>query len=535
MKRPLFCLLAGIFISLPVHLIGAAITYSNPVLPSDYPDPAVIRVGSDYWATATTSEWAPLFPILHSKDLLNWTHVANVFETPPAWSGANYWAPEIWEHRGRYYIYYVGRKKGGPLSVAVATADKPTGPWTDHGPFISQAAGSIDAVPVLDEKGEPYLIWKEDGNSRKLPTIIWIQKLAEDCTSLVGEMKEIMRNDAPWEGAVVEGPFVVRQGEWFYMFYSGNACCGRGCNYALGVARAKKLVGPWEKNPRNPILGSNETWKCPGHGSIVRDPQGRDLLLYHAYHSGTFVYVGRQGLLDEVKWNDDWPTINSGRGPSTNAAAPWATKPQQLPGAFVDQFTSPALRPEWQWPQNNQPRVRIDREGKGLLMLSPGKPEYAKDVAGGVLAIKTISGDYTARALLRVSELKAGIHAGLSAYGDRENALGLSIQDQKATVWRRQRNKHEVLSTKEAPAGSDLQLRMDATGGHRFRFSLSPDGKQWTQVGEMDVEGQHLPPWDRGVRVALTVGGAEDATAAFDWLRLDAKHHITGARMEIAD
>ena len=61
---------------------------------------------------------------------------------------------------------------------------------------------------------------------------------------------------------------------------------------------------------------------------------------------------------------------------------------------------------------------------------------------------------------------------------------------------------------------------MIASGGHRFRFAMSPDGKAWQNVGEMDVEGQHLPPWDRGVRVALTVGGTENASAAFDYLRV---------------
>ena len=83
-------------------LASAANTFTNPVMPADYPDPAVVRVGDDYWATATTSEWAPLFPILHSRDLINWEHVANVFQTPPAWSVGNYWAPEIWHHRNRY-------------------------------------------------------------------------------------------------------------------------------------------------------------------------------------------------------------------------------------------------------------------------------------------------------------------------------------------------------------------------------------------------------------------------------------------------
>ena len=64
--------------------------FANPVLPGDYPDPSVIRVGNEYWATATTSEWAPLFPILKSTDLVTWEHVGNAFEKRPEWSVGNY-------------------------------------------------------------------------------------------------------------------------------------------------------------------------------------------------------------------------------------------------------------------------------------------------------------------------------------------------------------------------------------------------------------------------------------------------------------
>lgn len=243
-------------------------TYTNPALAGDYPDPSVIRVGEDYWATATSSEWAPEFPILHSRDLVNWEIVGAVFKKRPQWSVGNYWAPEIAQDKGRFFIYYVGRKKNGPLCVAVATATKPAGPYTDRGPLVCQEAGSIDAMPIRDENGELYMVWKEDGNSRNLPTPLWAQKLSPDGTKLVGKPQEVLRNDASWEAHLVEGPFIMRRNDWFYMFYSGNACCGRECNYAMGVARSRKLLGPWEKNPANPILKGNKTWKCPGHGTV---------------------------------------------------------------------------------------------------------------------------------------------------------------------------------------------------------------------------------------------------------------------------
>src|SRR5881394_2711460 len=339
---------AYFFLAISIGIVQAQLgaTYSNPVLAGDYPDPSIIRVSKDFWATATSSEWGPQFPILHSRDLVNWEIVGAVFSKRPAWATGNFWAPEIVEDHGRYRVYYVGRKKDGPLSVAVASADKPEGPYTDHGPLVSQEAGSIDPMAVSDEKGARYLLWKEDGNSRKLPTILWAQQLSDDGTSLVGERKELIHNDAPWEGGVVEGPFVLRRGDWFYLFYSGSGCCGLKCSYGLGVARSHKLLGPWEKNPANPILTGNNSWKCPGHGSIVLDEKDRYWLLYHAYSSTNFIFTGREALLDEVKFGTDaWPTINNGSGPTVLGRSPFGAG-QKRENSFKERLNK-AVAPGW--------------------------------------------------------------------------------------------------------------------------------------------------------------------------------------------
>jgi beta-xylosidase len=494
-------------------------TYANPVLAGDYPDPSIIRVGKDYWATATSSEWGPQFPILHSADLVNWKIVGAVFPKRPAWAVANFWAPEISEHGGRYYVYYVGRKRDGPLSIAVATADRPEGPYTDHGPLVSQEAGSIDPMAVSDENGARYLVWKEDGNSRKLPTVIWAQRLSEDGTQLVGDRKDLVRNDAPWEGAVVEGPFVLRRGDWFYLFYSGSGCCGRGCAYALGVARARALLGPWEKDPANPILPGNEHWKCPGHGSIVSDERGRYFLLYHAYDAGTFVYTGREMLLDEVIFGDDgWPTINSGKGPSSGAPAPLGITQTRTGRTFFDDFNSPRLNPGWQWPQANEPGIRLDPANGGQLVLASAD-DRSSDAIGAVLARSTTSGDYEATTVIDTRGLKLGAFAGLSAFGDPANAMGVAVGEGKAVVWQREKNQHKNVAEIGGVNWPSVYLRLTATGGNRFRFDLSPDGRDWKPAGET-ADGGYLPPWDRSVRVALTVGGVVGAEGRFNSFRI---------------
>jgi xylan 1,4-beta-xylosidase len=511
-------LLAMLLLALPALAGAQPGTYTNPVIAGDHPDPSVIRVGSEYWATATTSQWAPVFPLLRSTDLVNWTLVGAVFETPPDWSEGSYWAPEIDHHEGRFSIFYTARKKDGPLCVAVATATQPAGPYTDHGPMVCQEVGSIDAVAITDEDGQRHLVWKEDGNSRKLPTPLWAQRLDAGGITLVGERHELLRNEAPWEGHLIEGPFIVGRNGWLYMFYSAGACCGRTCDYRLGVARARALLGPWERNPANPILAGNEHWRCPGHGSIVTDPRGRDFLLYHAYHPNTFEYAGRQALLDEVTWDGEggWPRINGGRGPSDGAAAPLGVPARKPDVSFSDEFTGASLAPGWQWPWDRTPERRL-ADGSLVLRASGRDAASAVDT---IVARPALTGDYVVTTRVLTGRSRPGTMAGLSIYGNAANAIGISVADGRAIAWRRQKNAQQSLAAANVPHGDAVHLRITARNGARFEFAMSPDGQQWRTVGDA-AEGGHLPPWDLAVRIGLVVGGPAGSEASFDWLRVE--------------
>ena len=489
--------------------------YSNPVIPGDHPDPSIVRAGNEYWATATTSQWAPIFPLLRSRDLVNWTREGAVFEEPPAWSSGSYWAPELAEHRGTFFVYYTARRKNGPLCVAVATAPAPAGPWTDRGPLVCQEVGSIDAVPVTGEDGRRYLVWKEDGNSRKLPTPLWAQPLSDDGTALTGTRTEILRNEAPWEGHLIEGPFILRRAGWFYMFYSAGACCGRNCDYRLGVARSRTIHGPWERHRANPILAANEHWKCPGHGSIVATADGRTFLLYHAYHPEDFEYAGRQALLDEVTWQDGWPAINGGRGPSAQAPAPAGVPERDAPREIVEEFEAPQLDPAWQWPWDRSPR----RSSAGGVLTLRASGQDATHPADAIVARPALTGDYVATARVLPPSDPAGF-AGLSVYGNPANAIGLSISGGRAILWRREKGSQQTVGTASAPGDGAVHLRVTATKGSSFQFAMSADGRTWQPVGA-ETQGGHLPPWDLAVRIALAVGGPAGAEGRFDWIRIE--------------
>ncbi|MFN2461372.1 MAG: family 43 glycosylhydrolase [Candidatus Velthaea sp.] len=498
-------------------------TYRNPVQPGDFPDPSIIRVGKqDFYAVMTSTDWAPEFPIFHSRDLVEWSLVGSVFAERPPWAVGNFWAPEFAEFDGRFYIYYVARMIDGPLSVAVASADHPAGPYVDHGPLVGQNDGSIDPMATLDENGDRWLIWKEDGNSVSRPTPIWAQRLGAGGLSVFGERHELIRNDAAWEGHVVEAPVIMRRDGWFYMLYSGNACCGAECAYAVGVARSRTLLGPWEKCPRNPILAGNEAWRCPGHGSVTTDARGRTFFLYHAYaHASDSVYVGRQVLLDEIRWGaDGWPSINNGNGPSRFALAPFGPRRRRRSKPFVEDFTRRELSSGWQRPQSLQAVAEVDRR-RAELVLRARRPGHRPDPLDAVMARPATTGDYAATAVINARNQNANVIASLTAYGDRKNALGIGVRNGRIILWRRKRGAISVSDQYDLPASCMVHVRMTVSAGHKYRFAFSADGKRWTECRSR-LDGAYLPPWDRGVRVALTAGGTLDAEARFGLLRIAA-------------
>ncbi len=86
-------------------------TYKNPVIHADYSDPDAIRVGTDYYMTSSSFNHVPGLPILHSKDLVNWSLISHALEKLPSphfdtvQHGGGVWAPAIRFHNNEFYIY----------------------------------------------------------------------------------------------------------------------------------------------------------------------------------------------------------------------------------------------------------------------------------------------------------------------------------------------------------------------------------------------------------------------------------------------
>jgi beta-xylosidase len=273
----------------------------NPVLARDFPDPFVLQVGDTYYAYATNGNGKQV-QTATSKDLQHWTPGPDALPTVAkkwAYNGAT-WAPEVMKIGDRYVLYYTTSQK-----IGRAVASTPLGPFVDDssGPLVDQLTlgGSIDASPFRDDDGSLYLYWKNDGNSVGKETDIWVQRLAPDGLSLVGEPVQTgEKNDQVWEGRVVEGPTMWKHDGRYYLFYSGNDYASDA--YAVGYATCKGPLGPCADAPGNPIL----TTKCnaygPGHNALFGD--------WTAYHSWNEAHTQRQLWISPLDWKDGRPVVD---------------------------------------------------------------------------------------------------------------------------------------------------------------------------------------------------------------------------------
>ncbi|MBI3927655.1 MAG: family 43 glycosylhydrolase [Armatimonadetes bacterium] len=292
-------------------------TYQNPLVEEFTADPAVLREGEVYYLYTTSGNEPAGFPIRASRDLVHWEPHGAIFPPGgrPGWTRSDLWAPSVHRLGDRYMAYYTARDETERLCIGAAWSDRPDGHFVDlGGPLIrNPAVGMIDPQLFVDEDGRSYLYWKGDHNDLRPqePTPIYVQEVACDGITLLGEPTEVLHNDLEWEGDLVEGPWVEKHGPWYYLFYSGNSFWNE--RYAMGVARARSPLGPFEKKGA-PVLSSNQAWMGPGHGAVVDTPGGAEYMLYHSWEAGR---VGaphpRVLLMDRVDWGcDGWPRIHDG-------------------------------------------------------------------------------------------------------------------------------------------------------------------------------------------------------------------------------
>ena len=310
-------------------------TYTNPVWPGYFADPFVLRATADgtYWAYGTgPGVDGREFPILHSTDLVNWTAAGAAVVPPAALAGGNFWAPEVAERDGKFYLYYSAAPQGSDAAhrLRLAVADAPAGPFVDVGSDLFPDAGfSIDAHPFRDPAdGRWYLFFATDyTDDEPAGTGLAVAPLGDDMRPS-GHARPVIRASADWQvyehnrdykGRVwkawncVEGPFVLHHAGKYFCLYSGGAW--HTDNYGLGFATADTPMGPWRDDfaAHGPTVlrGKPDFVVGPGHNSVVMGPDGvTPFVVYHAWDKAR---TARRMCIDPLVWTPDGPKCD---GPS---------------------------------------------------------------------------------------------------------------------------------------------------------------------------------------------------------------------------
>ena len=324
--------------------------FSNPVLDADFPDPAVIRAPDGfYYAYATQTErdgkWINL-QLARSRDLVSWQHLGDALPVKPEWASKtqDFWAPDVSRHGDTYYLYYSAKPNNADerhgLCLGVATAGGPLGPFVDMGKPLQCGEGFVNIDPMsFDDPatGKRLLYWGSGFQPIK------VQELAPDRMSFAPGSKPVdlipaIKDNGAQYSRLVEGAWVIKRGAYYYLFYSGDNCCGAKAHYAVLVARSKSATGPFETfsqatgAPSSAILVKRETWYAPGHNSIIADEGGQDWIVYHAVDTRRSrtkptddVNTRRILLIDRIMWTDGWPRI-ADNGPSIEPRPAPATR-----------------------------------------------------------------------------------------------------------------------------------------------------------------------------------------------------------------
>jgi hypothetical protein len=224
-------------------LLPARLAFAdNPIIQTKYTaDPApMVYNGTVYLYTSHDEDTAVNFVMYNwmlytTTDMANWTDhgiVAGVKapnNTFPWAAGNNAWAPQCVERNGKFYLY-VPLQGAGTMTIAVAVADSPLGPFKDALGKALVSTGTtddIDPTVFIDSDGQAYLYW---GN----PNCHYV-KLNQDMISYSGSI-----GTTPKIQSYQEGPWFYRRDSNYYLAFA-STCCPEGIGYAMSTGP----TGPW--------------------------------------------------------------------------------------------------------------------------------------------------------------------------------------------------------------------------------------------------------------------------------------------------
>ncbi len=467
-------------------------TYQNPVLNADYSDPDVICVGDDYYLTASSFQCMPGLPVLHSRDLVNWTIIGYALqrqfpgELPQHGNGV--WAPSIRHHNGEFYIYWGDPDRG----VMMVKTKNPAGPWEEP-VCVIPGKGMIDTCPLWDDDGRCYLVngW---ANSRAgFNSVLTVRELSADGTRPIGQ--PVIVFDGGNRDYTTEGPKFYKRDGWYWIM-----CPAGGVETGWQLAmRSKSPYGPYEsktvlRQGKTPVNG-------PHQGGWVHTALGEDWFL-HFQDKGPY---GRVVHLQPVDWSSGWPVMGKKgepvltyRKPKTTTTVPVANPVES------DEFNEPRLGLQWQWQADYDQYYGMPTADGHFRLFTWKLPNTPKPenmwLVPNMLLQKTPADRFTATTKIRLAAKAEHQRAGIIMMGLDYGALVVERVGEEFLLKqltchnadKGQAEQAQVIATLKPTDRDkipyhpalylDIQLRMTVSDG-LVNFAYSRDGKSFRPAG----------------------------------------------------
>ncbi len=498
-------------------------TYKNPFLFADYNNPDVCVVGEDFYMIAATHHFMGM-PILHSRDLINWTLIGRVFDRLPFDAryyipGLAYmhgaWAPNLSYHNGTFYMYCISPREG----LFVCTATQPEGPWSEP-KLMHKAIKWEDPFPYWDDDGNAYLM---HGGKRDAP--FTLHRMSADGMHLLDSGVVVIPGVHP------KGPRILKRNGYYYVF-----AAEAGMTYGYqSVYRSKNIYGPYEKKK---ILEQGSTQiNGARQGPWIALPDGSNWFLHFQVLDG----YGRVLHLHPAHWNDDgWPVVGvdyDGNGvgePVPGWKKPVVKKSYQitLPQSS-DDFAEPNLGFQWRWNHNADTSKWSLRERAGHMRIYASMLTMAtgRDPSGRLLPLDSsvIYAKNTLVQLVMGRNNQGTVKMDLSGMVDDQDA-GLAMFNKNyhwIGVQRKQGKNYLAYATPDTlqmlrPLDAhQVYLRIEVTHNNGQPFTevmYSENGDDFIKAGAAQPLDYN---WFEGAKYALFTYNRENegGYVDFDWFR----------------
>ena len=481
--QTLFCTIA-----LSVLAVGSAHAsdeplFENPILPGGYPDPSICHDGEAWYLVNSSFEYFPGLPIHRSTDLVNWELIGYGLHRESQATGAvnlvdvqsngGIHAPTIRCGDGRFYIIttnvYLPPEPGAHARMVnfVITADDPAGPWSE--PHVLEGAPGIDPDIFFDDDGRVWYVGTHSPENPNFPGEgeIWLQEIDTANWSLKGERHFLWRGACG--GVWVEGPHLYKHGGRYYLMVAEG---GTSFDHAVMIAVSDNITGPYQSNPRNPILTSRhlsyDHWvNSTGHADLFQLPDGRWYMVALGIRGDVNrrSNMGRETHLlpvtwerEPYEWKDvklDWPVASplSGRV-DRHYPLPFTNSRQNPRTELIDDFDGAELALDWNFRRVPLPGAYSLSEKPGHLRLNTLPAVIRERGRAALLGIRQTETHFGYETRMLFTPQNDGSEAGMVLFQKDDNYIGFTLKRENGT--------HRLRLTL-ARTGSEPEVRQQST------------------------------------------------------------------------